>query len=300
MGESSGPFSGTPQEPGPAAKIIANIFLIALGLLIVAAIVWGTAACSSGDPEIILATNPTPTPTSVPTPMSVVGSDSYALSTPTRPPTEASATTPDAEVSTTPEFSAASLELLDLYQELLTFKDSPDFHYYCIDPSGPYDSWLNSVYSSSSDLDVWIQTGLHARDLQAMAVEYCQNLGNDTAKTRQLKAIMNPLWLSQSPSLPSSTPATMVVSESVKDACRSGIELRALMAVIDREGLEASGAELAKALVDVDDISMYVASKLITEPFEIWARDQTPENHVAMLDGFDEYIDICEGLIRDF
>ena len=115
-----------------------------------------------------------------------------ALSPTAQPPTATVAT---------PAFSPQSLELLAVYNELLTFKNEPWFHFYCYAISSPAAGWAEYVEEMRGDQyrNVSSETGVLPGEIRQMGFDYCKSQGNETDLTVQFKKNMKKDWLEYRP-----------------------------------------------------------------------------------------------------
>ena len=133
------------------------VVLIGLGVLIL------MVACSSSSPA------PTATPTPAPTATPLSAEDLELL----------------------------AREILVHYHELLSFKDDPDFHFYCYARGGPYSAWVErgKAIKEKEDMGILAITGILSGELWQMGLNYCQNQGQETEHTEWLKERMDSDWL---------------------------------------------------------------------------------------------------------
>ena len=122
---------------------------------------------------------------------------------------DAASRTPAAQPATTaaqpPPLSPEALELRAWYQELLDFKDDPDFHAFCYGRGGPYADWVDRgkaledrMEAKGVTLAVWAEAGVLRGDIWTMGVDYCTNEGRETEATLFFKENMKPRWLAAS------------------------------------------------------------------------------------------------------
>ena len=133
------------------------VVLIGLGVLIL------MVACSSSSPA------PTATPTPAPTATPLSAEDLELL----------------------------AREILVHYHELLSFKDDPDFHFYCYAGGGPYSAWVErgKAIREKEDMGILAITGILSGELWQMGLDYCRNQGQETEYTEWLKERMDSDWL---------------------------------------------------------------------------------------------------------
>ena len=104
---------------------------------------------------------------------------------------------PTAAPLSTEDLELLTLELLGHYHELLSFKDDPDFHFYCYAGGGPYGAWVErgEVIGEKEDIRLLATTGILSGDLWQMGLDYCENQGQETEYTELLKERMDSDWL---------------------------------------------------------------------------------------------------------
>ena len=111
-------------------------------------------------------------------------------------------------------FSDEALELLSMYHELLNFKDEVWFTIFCFAQNSPASKW-NTYLNSGAFTDTVMlhsETGIYPGDLFGIAVDYCQNEGQETDFVHTIKGRMQPDWLAYSP-VPPSKPAFEVIAD---------------------------------------------------------------------------------------
>ena len=147
---------------------------------------------------------PEPKDSETPTPTIVVTPTQTRVPTPTfRPYVPPANYTPAYKpVMPSDRVDAQSTELMQLYNELLSFKDEPDFHLYCFGIGSPYEPWVERVKSLEDRvgrgvvaIDFMAKTGIFPGHLWQMGWEYCQNQGYDTSQTLDIKGMINRKWL---------------------------------------------------------------------------------------------------------
>ena len=172
------------------------------------------------------------------------------IATRTPPSTPSPVPTPG-ESDTPATFSEESLELLANYHELLRFKDEPWFHILCYSANGPANVWAGRI-SSLGNIGTLSETGILSSDLWSMGLDYCQNDGQETDYTRQVKGDMKDNWINYRP-VPTPKPLMQVTSDHFYE--RLNRELAAClwgnpsMATIFPEAYEAADSEAELATI---------------------------------------------------
>lgn len=282
--------------PPKASEVIGGlVVLLVVGLVLVGGIVWAASACISED--VAPATPPpTPTPTSVPIPQPTPVYVPTAEPQPTSVPTVQSPPTYVATPKLTPGPEAA--KLFGLYQELLTFKDNPDFHVYCYSPEQSYYQWVQKIEDINYNLDLYRQTGLNGGDLFILGWEYCQNEGQETEKTREIAKRMNPDWFTVAPWSPLDVPTPIPIPMDVIGGCLASVDLKEMIALSDTEAIETIGPGLMQAILNTGNVILDLTGLLVLDAISNLAEDNNFENYEAMKEAFNVYIDTCNKLVQ--
>ena len=161
-------LSQPPKTPSPSTQSNPRKGAwIGCGTIVAVLVVLVATMCSFGDDS------PTPTPTATPTPA------------------------PTATPLSVEDLELLAREILVHYHELLSFKDDPDFHFYCYAVGGPYSAWVErgKAIGEKEDMGILAITGIVSGELWQMGVDYCRNQGQETEYTEWLKERMDSDWL---------------------------------------------------------------------------------------------------------